>query len=77
MVRLENIKRDSDRVSCDAYPEDSKFPVHMEVSIKTGEVTRTDLPKGYEHCTMHIRHAKRFLLTNADDLPESRLIMWY
>ena len=77
MVKLENIKRENDCISCDAYPEDSKTPVHLEVAISTGDITRSDMPKGYEHCLMHIRHAKRFLLTNADNLPKSRLLMWY
>ena len=77
MVKLENIQRDNDRITCDAYPEDSKIPVRMEVSISTGEVRRSEFPKGYEYCTMHIRQAKWFLLKNADHLPDSDLIMWY
>ena len=77
MVTLKNIKRDNDCIICDVYPEDSKLPVHMEVSVRTGDVSQSAFPKGYEYCTSHIRHAKRFLLENADHLPESRLIMWY
>ncbi len=77
MVKLENIRRDKDRIYCDAYPEDSKSPIRMEVSISTGAVSHSDFPTGYEYCSSHIRHAKRFLLENADKLPETQLIMWY
>ncbi len=77
MVKLENIRRDKDRIYCDAYPEDSKSPIRMEVSISTGAVSHSALPEGYEYWDINIRMAKFFLLENADKLPETQRIMWY
>lgn len=79
MVVLERIKRNKGKITCEAYVEDSKVPVMLSLDENVGRMASDELPKGYEYCTSHLKHAERFLKTliGAESVPAKRTIMWY
>ena len=77
MVNLKNIERKGDHITCDVYIEDCTVPMHVDLNIATQKFAPFTYPEGYDQSVFHMIHAKRFLLDNADDLPQERLIMWY
>lgn len=79
MVKLKNIKKNHDLISCDFFPEDAQNPGHIEYNIANDEVINCDYPEGYEWCDSHLSHAVDYLssVANDDKMPESKLIMWY
>ena len=76
MIQLKNIHKAADRIFCDAFVEDCKTPVSLELDPKTEEFREVRLPDGYEWCKAHIRQAKWYLLSAKNDLPHERLIIW-
>lgn len=79
MVKLKNIKKSNNTIECDIYPEDSAFPGHIIVSIKTEEILSCKLPQGYEWCLNHASHARWKLmemLNNNEEITEEILVMW-
>ena len=76
MIQLKNIRKAADRILCDAFVEDCKIPVSLELDPEKEEFREVRLPDGYEWCKTHIRQAKWYLLSVKNDLPRERLIMW-
>lgn len=79
MIRLTNIQKNNDYISCLAFVEDSKESFQLIYNIKNEDFDSYLLPKGYEWCKSHIAHAKRFMETilNKNEYPHEELIMWY
>ncbi len=79
MVKLEQISREGESITCTAYVEDCKEPVRLEFHIPDGEMQNTPLPSGYEWCRAHLSHAKKALGEIArKETPETRrTVMWY
>ena len=80
LVRLKNIERHENRVTCDAYLESCKVPVKLVYDIKKREFEEFEYPKGFEYCTQHIFMAKWFIedtLKAKSEFPASETIMWY
>lgn len=78
MVKLKRIKKAGDIITCDAFVEDCSEPVKLIFNILEGSIQSSPMPKDYEWCTAHIRHAKMHLEQMAKDgqIPEQRNIMW-
>mgnify|MGYP000845313669 FL=1 len=78
MVKLKNIAKNNNVISCDIFPEDSVTAGYVSVDINTEEM-QFDLPKGYEWCVAHAHHAKRCLLklSSESPLPNEQVVMWY
>jgi len=78
MVKLRQIKRNGDSITCNAFVEDCAEPVKLIFNILDGSIQNSPLPKGYEWCTAHIRHAGAHLeqMAKAAEIPEQRNIMW-
>ena len=76
MLRMEGISNTNGIISCLLFPEDSKEGCNLEYDMKTGR-RECVLPKGYEHCKMHIAVACAYLEKNQAALPESKELMWY
>lgn len=79
MVRLKNIVRNGDAVTCDIIPEDSKAAGTLTVDLLKEDIAGYTLPPGYESCFCHVRHACRAIIQDvkAGNLPRERLVMWY
>lgn len=78
MIRLLNIVRDDECITCDFVPEDAETAGEMSVDLKTGEVQYT-VPEGYEWCKSHVSRAIRTLqeLACEEKVPQKKTIMWY
>ena len=61
MVKLKNIERKNDILSCLVFFEDCKEPVLISLNEKTGVLSEFVMPKGYEWCEYHIRYAEKYL----------------
>lgn len=67
MIKLKNLRIDEQKnIVADAYPENSKEPGEIIVSKK--EMVDFSLPKDYEWCEYHIRHAERYIIDNYESL---------
>ncbi len=77
MIKLKNIKKNNDTISCLIYPEDSKEPGNLIINLST-KVEKYNLPDGYDWCKYHVSHASRALIELAQqkDIPSEKLIMW-
>ena len=79
MIRLKNIRKENDKIMCDAFIEDSPNSVKLVLDISSGEMNDYILPEGYEWCHKHIIHARNALISmirNNNIAPE-KLVMWY
>ena len=79
MIRLTQIKKDKNNISCLALVEDCTIPFKLIYDIMSEEFQPYELPKSYEYCKSHIAHARRELerISKEEILPQERLIMWY
>lgn len=79
MVKLKDLKKDDNIAECDIFPEDSIENGHITVDIKSGELKEALLPKGYEWCENHIRHAVNNLIRLAKEgnLPSEYTVIWH
>ena len=80
MIKLKNIERNNHFIECDIQPEDSKEYGHLKINLDTGKIDEYTLPKDYEWCQNHIRHAQITLLElvgRDEPLPDNKLLMWY
>ena len=79
MVKLKDINRTDEGISCNAYVEGCKIPVKLFLKSADADMVSDDLPDGYEYCTSHLGFVERYIRTlfDASELPEERLIMWY
>ena len=79
MIKLVDIKKYKDIITCSAFVEDSNTAFCLEYKIKEDCFNTCSLPKGYEWCSSHIAHAKRFIksLVEINDYPKEKVIMWY
>ena len=79
MIRLEEIKRTGEAISCRAYVENCATPFGIAVDQTGAVIGCIHLPENYEYCTAHVAQAVRYLKTlwTADTIPEKQTIMWY
>ncbi len=80
MVKLRNIERHENNVTCDAYLESCSVPVKLVYDIKKRTFEEFDYPKGFDYCTEHICMVKWFIedTLKANALfPTDKTIMWY
>lgn len=79
MIKLTQIKKQGNFISCYAFVEDSKTPFELVYNVELDEVEPYELPKGYEYCKAHVRMAKYFFRKKieSENLPTEKLIMWY
>ncbi len=79
MIKLKKITKTDTTITCTAYVEDCKLPLHLTLNLLTKEFNDYHLPPGYEWCQSHIAHAKFKLLKMVDEnkLEDECTIMWY
>lgn len=79
MVKLEQIKRDGDYITCTAFLEDCKEPVQLVYSVQNDAVQYEALPSGYEYCVSHIGHIRSALqrMVKEGKIEPQKAIMWY
>lgn len=81
MVRLRNIKRDEKIIEADYFPEGKEDFGHVAVDIKTKEIISVTMAKEDLECyyDTYFGFAARRLreLIDAEELPETCLVMWY
>lgn len=77
MLRLKNIKINSEVAEADFYPEDSEICGHIVVDLHTEEIQSIQHVPGYEF--MYPGHAAWKLIDMAKEHDESSecLVMWY
>ena len=78
MVRLKKIKRIGGDITCIAFVEDCEVPINIKFSVEDNVFYSDPLPRGYEWCSAHLRHARDNLehMLKSGDIPEHRTIMW-
>lgn len=77
MIKLTQIKRSGDLIECKAFVEDCSEPILLRYSAADMDFETYVLPKGYEHCALHIAMARQYISNNADSLPAEKIILWY
>lgn len=79
MVKLKQIKKNNNKITCDVFVEDCEEAIRVALDMNSGQIEDYTLPKGYEWCTTHMAYVRRFLKTLVDskNVPEKRTIMWY
>lgn len=79
MVKLENISRTGDVITCDAFVEDCKEAIQLTFNVTDNVLKAGTLPEGYEWCTAHLRMAKYALeeISESNSAEKRRTIMWY
>lgn len=77
MIRLMQIKKSNNVITCQARLEDSRDAMSLTYHISTRDFDAFLLPEGFEWCRTHIAMARRFFeqLGNADP-PKEKVIMW-
>lgn len=79
MIKLKNIVKTNEQITCDAFIENCTESLSLAFNVKNMEFKDYTLPKGYEWCGSHIHHAKRYLISLIEEnkIPSERTIMWY
>lgn len=79
MVRLRNIKRNNEIMSCEFIPEGSSECGTLVINTESKKIESCLFPSGYEWCKSHVSHAADYLIEIASDemIPEQRTLMWY
>ena len=79
MIRLKNITKNKNIITCDVYVEDCKEPVLIILDTGGKKLQNYELPERYEWCHSHINHAKRNLLEmdRENKLVNETTVMWY
>ena len=78
MIKLKNIKKRGEIITCDAYVEDCPEAVSITVNISEESVQNSPLPKEYEWCKGHISQARWALIRMAEtgEMKENWNIYW-
>ena len=80
MVRLFNIKRNQDSISCDYEPENSNQIGHVIIDNTTCDVKDVDFPDyeyGKKMYVSHVRSALENALNSKKPFPEEIICNWY
>ena len=79
MIKLKEIKRNSEIITCKAYVEDCEEAISLSFDISASTLKDVTLPQGYDWCDSHIFHAKDYLMEIAskETIPNNHTIMWY
>ena len=79
MVKLKDIERNDESITCVAFVEDCEEPINIEFSTENETIHSSPLPEGYEWCTSHIAHVRRALKRMVDEnsFVSHTTIMWY
>lgn len=79
MIRITEITRNGDSLSCKAFVENSEEAVTITIDPEGELIEEYVLPKDFSWCTEHIAHAIKYLksLWNEPSVPREKLIMWY
>ena len=77
MVKLKNIKKSNNTITCDFWPEDSELPGTLTVNLVTQKIESCEFPSEYEWCENHAQHSARYLLNTSDNLPKEKTLFWY
>lgn len=79
MVKLKQVEKDGDAITCVALVEDCAEPIRVVMNVADGTFQHSPLPKGYEYCASHIGHARRALERMVKDgkIVSETTVMWY
>lgn len=80
MVKLKEITKNNNSVTCLAFFEGCKEGVKLTYDVKTQNFRAFSFPKSFDYCTTHVAMARRYIekvLKDKSDFPKERLIMWY
>lgn len=79
MIKLQEIKKSKNKITCTAFIEDCKEKINISLDVANKELLDIELPKDYEWCKKHIYYAKQYLISLIDNvpIPEQKIIMWY
>lgn len=79
MIRVENIKRENNIITCTALIEDCQEELPLVFDVVKRDFKPFVFPKGYETCSMHIAYVRRFFdksLEMEECLPEKKFFYW-
>lgn len=79
LVKLENIERNGNKITCIIFVESSRQGLYAEYDCETNTMSDVVLPEGYGWCRSHIAQARFFLksLIHKEEIPGRKMIMWY
>ena len=78
MIKLENINRKDNTITCEAFVEDCEEMIPLTFSISDGSMKSGTLPEGYEWCAIHLRMARKALkkIAETPSNEKRKTIMW-
>ncbi|MCD8026033.1 MAG: hypothetical protein LUF33_03650 [Clostridiales bacterium] len=80
MVKMFNIKKKNNTISCNYTPETSNEQGYIEVDVATHEIKKIDY-SAYEYgkkmYVAHVRSKLSELLNSKGDIPKEALVVWY
>ena len=79
MIKLKEIKRSNNFITCLAFVEDAPNGIKLSFDEQKKQLNNEPLPKGYEYCEEHLAHADLYLesLVGKEITNRERTIMWY
>ena len=79
MVKIFDIKKTDNKISCSYTPETSSLKGFVEVDAKTQEVTNVEYSKYEYGKKMYIAHVRSKLaeLLTASKIPKEIIVNWY
>lgn len=79
MVTMKEIRKNDRKAECVAFVEDSHEGVAVSYDFESSRLSDYALPLGYEWCTSHMGHVRRYLasLKDAETVPTQKRIAWY
>ena len=78
MIRLTQIEKKNNIITCQAYFEDSVEVGGLVYDTDKQDFAQVVFPPGFEWCRAHVAQARRFFnQLGGGNPPKEKLIMWY
>ena len=78
MIKLRNIRRKNNIISCIILPEDATSFGSLVVDVSKHSIVDYDLPDGYKWCVNHVHHAAEALyrMASMDIITTEKNVTW-
>lgn len=78
MIKLRNIRRINNIISCKILPEDAISFGSLVVDVSNYRIIDYDLPEGYKWCINHVHHAAEALyrMASTNEITTEKNVIW-
>ncbi len=78
MLKLKNIKKDNDIISCDVFPEGDNQKGILKYDLLNKSIIELKMPNDYNYLAPYIVYATRYFdKTDLEKIPKEKTFMWY